>query len=207
MNFKTFLTKVLSEKELNQVNFNLLCTDKELYAYLLENHVTHYLEGKFDKEKFHQFLHVRLREKFQVEPEDEAWEEIIRSGESLPKNDRPETIPYALLSYRKVLDAYQVGMLLLNLSDDACSIILVSRKDAHRLRRIISSNWVFKSLDDLPSRTMFTVTCPDCSCKNVWELRYKDSTMKLAQSHCDNCGKIFWDKSGIAQVHMEVRDY
>ena len=208
MNYKTMLAKVLSEKELTEMDIKAIKDDESLFNKLVDKNFLLIVDwsGEDRQGMLYKFFNNRLQSMFGVQlgvPEDEIYQKF---NQEIEEPQRGDFIPFALSYFDKQLEKLGARVVLLDLENDTYNILVSYKKDAKKLKSIKSDFWKLSTLEQKKGRVVIYIICPNCKDTAYYDMSIEEESHQ-ANVKCEKCGTLFWDENANEVVKMEKTYY
>lgn len=205
MNYKTMLAKILSEKELADMDIKKFKEDEVLLEELICKKYVLVVDwsGEDEENDLFNFFNQRsvsLTGKQLNVSSGEIYEQFDKSTNRSQKGD---FVPFALEYFDKHLESLGLKAVLLDMGNDSYYVLVASKADSNRLIRLKSTFWKFKRVSFQNNSPLYVANCPKCGNIQFFGLDTDIDKKELAGKSCNDCGTLFWDDNGNEMVKIE----
>lgn len=205
MNYRIMLAKILSEKELADMDIKKFKEDEVLLEELICKNYVLVVDwsGEDEENVLFNFFNQRSISLTGKQLNVSSSEIYQQYEESTKRSQKGDFVPFALESFDKHLESLGLKAVLLDMGNDSYYILVSSKADSNRLIRLKSTFWRFKRVSFQSSSPLYVAYCPKCGNIQFFGLDTDIDEKDLAGESCHKCGELFWDDNGNELVKIE----
>ena len=205
MNYKVMLAKVLSEKELADMDIKKIKEDDALLEELIRKEYALVVDwsGEEGNNYLFNFFNQRTVSLLGRQLDISSNEVYQQFDKDIDTPKRGDFVPFALEYFDKHLKSNGLRVVLLDMGNDTYYIFVAPKTDADRLTKIKSTFWKFKLVSFQNKTPLYVANCPKCGNIQFFGLDTDIDEKNLAGKSCSDCGTLFWDDNGYEMVEIE----
>ena len=205
MNYKVMLAKILSEKELADMDIKNIKEDDTLLEELIRKEYALVVDwsGEEGDNYLFNFFNQRTISLLGKQLDISSNEVYQQFDKDIDTPKRGDFVPFALEYFDKHLKSNGLRVVLLDMCNDTYYVFVAPKTDANRLTKIKSTFWKFKLVSFQNKTPLYVANCPKCGNVQFFGLDTDIDEKDLAGKSCSDCGTLFWDDNGNEMVKIE----
>ena len=205
MKYKTMLTKILSKKELADIDVKIIKEDGILLDVLRRRNYILVVDwsGECEENELFNFFNNRVTSLSGKKLNILSGDVYKSFNETFTNPKKGDFLPFALNYFNEQLKSLGFRIVLLDMGNDAYYLLVASKNNANKLTKVKSDFWKFKELSFQNKTPLYVANCPKCGNIQFFGLDTDIEEKDLAGKCCSDCGTLFWDEDGNEMVNIE----